>query len=103
MSSRHSRVLTLVALAAAGVVLFAATLPARPVRLDPSAWTELSARTLAGAFHIHTTRSDGIGDRAAVAAAAARAGLRFVILTDHGDATRPPDPPAYLDGVLVLD
>ena len=38
-----------------------------------------------------------------VAAAAARAGLKFIILTDHGDGTRPPDPPAYIDGVLVLD
>ena len=38
-----------------------------------------------------------IGDRAAVAAAAARAGLKFVILTDHGDGTRPPDPPAYIE------
>lgn len=58
---------------------------------------------MAGAYHIHTTRSDGHGDRAAVASAARRAGLAFVILTDHGDGTRPPDPPAYIDGVLVLD
>ena len=48
-------------------------------------------------------RSDGSGDRAAVAAAASRAGLAFVILTDHGDATRTPDPPAYVDGVLCID
>ncbi len=38
-----------------------------------------------------------------VAAAAARAGLKFVVFTDHGDATRPPDPPAYRSGVLCLD
>ena len=94
---------TLVALVAAGVFLFMAARPPSPVAIDASGWTELAARTVSGAYHIHTTRSDGIGDRAAVAAAAARAGLRFVILTDHGDATRPPDPPAYLDGVLVLD
>ena len=66
-------------------------------------WDDLAARTIPGAYHIHTTRSDGHGDRAAVAAAAARAGLKFIILTDHGDGTRPPDPPAYIDGVLVLD
>jgi hypothetical protein len=38
-----------------------------------------------------------------VRAAAARAGLKFLIFTDHGDATRPPDPPAYRSGVLCLD
>ena len=70
---------------------------------DAAGWGDLSARTVSGAYHIHTTRSDGHGDRQAVAAAAARAGLKFVILTDHGDGTRPPDPPEYLDGVLVLD
>lgn len=95
--------MTLVALVAAGVFLFVAAVPPAPVRIDASAWGELAARTAAGAYHIHTTRSDGIGDRNAVAAAAARAGLAFVILTDHGDATRPPDPPVYLAGVLILD
>ena len=25
------------------------------------------------------------------------------MLTDHGDATRPPDPPGYINGVLILD
>ena len=38
-----------------------------------------------------------------VASAAARAGLKFVIFTDHGDATRDPDPPHYRDGVLCID
>jgi hypothetical protein len=56
-----------------------------------------------GAFHIHTTRSDGSGTPDDVAAAAARAGLQFIILTDHGDGTRPPDPPAYRSGVLTID
>src|SRR5262249_54004641 len=64
---------------------------------------EIAARTVAGAYHVHTTRSDGHGDTHDVAAAAARAGLTFVVLTDHGDATRPPDPPEYIDGVLCLD
>ena len=31
-----------------------------------------------------------------------RAGLQFVILTDHGDGTEPA-PPAYVDGVLCID
>jgi hypothetical protein len=59
--------------------------------------------TVRGAFHIHSDRSDGGGSVAEIADAAARAGLHFIILTDHGDATRTPDPPAYRSGVLVLD
>src|SRR5262249_47118634 len=77
--------------------------PPQPLRVDASAWTELATRTVPCAFHIHPTRPDGHGDRHAVAAAAARAGLKFIILTVHGDGTRPPDPPEYIDGVLVLD
>ncbi len=56
-----------------------------------------------GAYHIHTVRSDGSGTVDDVAVAAAAAGLQFVILTDHGDATRPPDAPAYRHGVLCID
>ena len=33
----------------------------------------------------------------------ARAGLQFIILTDHGDGTREPDAPAYRGGVLTID
>src|SRR5262245_13948313 len=61
------------------------------------------ATLVAGAFHIHSDRSDGSGTVDAIAEAASRAGLRFVIITDHGDATRPPDPPAYRHGVLCID
>lgn len=101
--SLQSAVLTLAAIIAASVVLAVALAPPKPLALDSAAWSELAARTVAGAYHIHTTRSDGHGDKPAVAAAAARAGVTFVILTDHGDGTRPPDAPAYVDGVLVLD
>jgi hypothetical protein len=59
--------------------------------------------TMRGAFHIHSNRSDGSGTVDAIAAAAASAGLQFIILTDHGDGTRAPDPPSYRSGVLVLD
>ncbi len=38
-----------------------------------------------------------------MAAAAARAGLNFIIVTDHGDGTRKPDAPQYRAGVLVID
>ena len=48
-------------------------------------------------------RSDGSGNRETIAAAAARAGLKFVIITDHGDGTRVPDAPAYIAGVLCID
>ena len=56
-----------------------------------------------GALHIHTNRSDGSGTPDEVAAAAARAGLQFIVLTDHGDGTRAPDAPQYRSGVLVID
>lgn len=58
---------------------------------------------MAGAIHVHTARSDGTGTVEDIARAAARAGLTFVVFTDHGDATRPPDPPTYRHGVLCLD
>jgi hypothetical protein len=38
-----------------------------------------------------------------IAAAAARAGLQFVVFTDHGDGVREPDVPRYLRGVLCID
>jgi len=93
---------TLIALAAVGVFLFA-LVPPSSAKIDLAGWDDLAARTIPGAYHVHTTRSDGHGDKAAVAAAAARAGLKFVVLTDHGDGTRPPDPPEYLSGVLMID
>ncbi len=55
-----------------------------------------------GAVHVHSDRSDGSGSVAEVALAARRAGLDFVVLTDHGDGTRPPEAPAYRSGVLCL-
>lgn len=56
-----------------------------------------------GAYHVHSSRSDGTGTVEEIARAAAGAGLRFVVFTDHGDGTAPPRPPAYIDGVLCLD
>jgi hypothetical protein len=89
---------------AAGAILFLVSVPARTVPVFIArGWTELASRTVAGAYHVHSTRSDGNGDVATIAAAAARAGLKFVIITDHGDGTRSLDRPAYLDGVLCLD
>jgi hypothetical protein len=56
-----------------------------------------------GAYHVHSERSDGTGTIDEIAAAAKRAGLQFVILTDHGDGTRVPEKPSYRSGVLCLD
>ena len=63
----------------------------------------LTASPVRGAIHIHTRRSDGTGTVDEVAAAAAAAGLTFIILTDHGDGTREVDPPQYRRGVLAID
>ena len=87
-----------VIMAAASLFLTGPSAPA-PTGAPPDA----DPAVLRGAFHIHTTRSDGALDKRAVAAAAARAGLQFAIFTDHGDATRDPDPPEYIDGVLCVD
>ena len=98
------RALTAVLFATAAVVtavaIFVAfTLPRRADRLT----SPVPPNVVFGAYHIHSNRSDGTGTVDEIAAAAARAGLQFVILTDHGDGTRPPDPPAYRHGVLCLD
>jgi hypothetical protein len=90
----------LAAAALAAAFLFVVLpLPSQPITLGPTA----QGNTAVGSFHVHTNRSDGSGSPEAVAAAAARAGLQFVVLTDHGDGTRRPDPPQYLSGVLVID
>ena len=56
-----------------------------------------------GAYHVHSVASDGTGTVEEIAAAAARAGLRFVILTDHGDAYRSYEPARYIGSVLCID
>src|SRR5687767_5496223 len=86
-----------IVLAVLGLVVLALLPPAAKRTDSPP------ASVVRGAFHIHSNRSDGSGSVDAIAAAAARAGLQFIILTDHGDGTRPPDAPAYRDGVLTID
>jgi hypothetical protein len=90
------------ALASLGVAAAFVLLPPLPAAAPAPAWAP-STTTARGVFHIHTSRSDGTGTVDDVAAAAAAAGLQFVIVTDHGDATRTPDPPAYRSGVLCID
>jgi hypothetical protein len=84
----------------AAIVLYVfATRPRPALTLDGGA----PSTHITGAYHVHSRRSDGTGEVDAIALAASRAGLRFIILTDHGDGTRPPDAPAYRHGVLTID
>ena len=73
------------------------------VPASPRVLTASGPVPVRGAIHVHTRRSDGTGTIDQVAAAAARAGLQFVIITDHGDATRQAEPPSYREGVLCID
>jgi hypothetical protein len=69
----------------------------------PASW-EPRHTVVAGAFHVHTSLSpDSAGSIDEAAAAARRAGLRFVVATEHGDGTRAPLRPAYRSGVLWID
>ncbi len=90
----------LVALAAVVVAILALVPPAAE-RTPAADW--VTAATVRGAYHIHSNRSDGAGTLDDIAEAASRAGLDFVIVTDHGDGTRPPEPPSYRHGVLCID
>jgi hypothetical protein len=83
----------------AAVVVWALWLPPRRTVLDRQ-WSDGSIR---GVVHVHSRASDGRGTLDEIAAAAAGAGLQFVIITDHGDGTRRPEPPSYRSGVLVID
>ena len=76
-----------------------------PPRALPAVPSQLAVTwpVVRGAIHVHSQRSDGTGTLDEIAAAANRAGLQFVILTDHGDGTRPPEPPSYRSGVLCID
>lgn len=115
---RHPRrirpVVTIVALAAGAGLAVNLLLPpaARVIETEPSPDVEPGPAgsvapddfppTARGAYHVHSRRSDGSGTVPEIAAAAAAADLDFVILTDHGDATRIA-PPAYHGGVLMID
>ena len=92
------KVLLTLAVLASGVTL--ALLPARARALPPD---PTAPPFLRGVVHIHTNRSDGTGSPDSIAAAAAQAGLQFVVFTDHGDAARDPEPPVHLHGVLCID
>jgi len=86
-------------LVAAAVAFIASTLPPKRLTLADSE----PDRTVPGVIHVHSSRSDGRGTPDEIALAAAQAGLKFVVITDHGDGTRSPDAPVYRSGVLCLD
>lgn len=101
------RRLTVAGLLAAVILLLAAvvlSLPPRAIEIDQAAWhPRLPGTVVRGAYHVHTRRSDGTGTLDSVGRAAGRAGLDFVVLADHGDATTTPEPPSLRSGVLVID
>lgn len=94
------RIVLLLVVVAIAIGLFVIVPPAAQPLPTPAAGLAAPVR---GAVHIHTHRSDGSGTVEDVAAAAARAGLNFVIVTDHGDGTRNPVPPVIQSNVLVID
>ena len=98
---RRSQRLLLAPLVGVAIAIAVLLPPAAKTTSDPS-WhsTTIAVR---GAYHIHSNRSDGAGTLDDITDAASRAGLQFVIVTDHGDGTRPPEPPSYRHGVLCLD
>jgi hypothetical protein len=87
-------------LAIAALALFV-MLPAAPRTLPPL--PDGLTDPVRGVIHVHTNRSDGTASVDEVLRAAASAGLKFVIITDHGDGTRAPDLPDYRSGVLYID
>jgi hypothetical protein len=94
------RLLLVLLLLGAAAAMLVVMLPPRPRSLAAASALPPSAR---GAIHIHTRRSDGSGNPDDIAAAAARAGLKFIILTDHDKAASEPTKPYYRRGVLIIE
>lgn len=88
--------LLILLLGVAGVFALPASFASYPV-VPPK---EGAPRWVRGAYHVHTTRSDGRGSPQEVARAAKEAGLDFVVLSDHNDFK--PPAPAWVDGVLLV-
>ena len=95
----RTSIIATAAVTAAVAVYIALTLPPRAVTLT----ARPHPQQVSGAYHIHSTQSDGSGTVDEIARAASRAALAFVILTDHGDGTRTPAAPIYRHGVLCID
>jgi hypothetical protein len=96
VKKRFVRAAALLAVLAAA--LYASAPPARQILYGAA-----DDGSVPGVLHVHSNRSDGGGSPDEVARAAAREGLKFIVFTDHGDGTRPADPPVYRSGVLCID
>lgn len=96
------RRLLALALAAAvvGYLAFGAVAWQRRGLREAQASPALAAAEARGAWHVHTTASDGRGTLDEVVRAARAAGLRFVVISDHNVVA--PATPRYQDGVLVI-
>lgn len=88
---------------AAAVIWTAGTVPPPAVPLGSTPGLVPPRSVVRGAYHVHSTESDGTASVAGIAEAARIAGLDFVILTDHGDGRRPIRPPRYYGGVLCIE
>lgn len=86
----------LVAVLAAAYLAYGLSVRARRAPRPP-----LPPGEIRGAYHVHTSRSDGRGDLAEVVRAAREAGLHFVVITDHNVLT--PGDAGWRDGVLVIE
>ena len=102
-ATRYLAITTTAAIVAAVLLFLVLPPPARVVVVPDLPGSDDGAVVVRGAFHVHSDRSDGSGSVTEIAEAARQAGLDFVILTDHGDGTRPPRSPAYRHGVLCVD
>lgn len=60
----------------------------------------LAMKQVHGAYHVHSTRSDGRASPEEIAHAAKIAGVQFVILTDHNQTEIVP--PRFEEGVLLI-
>jgi hypothetical protein len=90
------KLLAAMAFVAAGWLAFGGwTLARRAPRTAPA------PGEVRGAWHVHTTRSDGRGTIDEVVRAASAAGLQFVVVADHNVLT--PSEAGYRDGVLVIE
>lgn len=102
MGARRLSIFALLLAAAAVAAALPSLLPPPAATTPAMAW-QPNTPVVRGAFHVHSVASDGTGSIDEIAAAAARAGLQFVILTDHGDGTRVAEPPRYRSGVLCIE
>ena len=85
----------------AGTVLVWRIVAWHPLSVPDTAVTDRFVR-VSGVAHIHTTHSDGGGTVADIEAAAAAAGLDFVIVTDHNSLAAKPREGYGDTGVLTI-